>query len=82
MIDSAKEKRAAIRAKEHAWWVTSQDELNDLCPLQLILGRWKLSVTEQNDPTPSQRTLLDEAWTKRYACLLDLLSKREESEYA
>lgn len=64
------------RAATHAWWVTSRPELNDLCPLQLILGQGRL-VADSPQPTKYQAEMLAEPWNKRYARMLDSLCMPE-----
>lgn len=65
------------RAAAHAWWVTGRPELNDLCPLQLILGQGRLAAGAE-EPTKYQAEMLAEPWNKRYARLLDSQSMRDD----
>lgn len=64
-------KTNTTRAATHAWWVSSLPELDDLCPLQLILGQGRLAVGAP-EPTRQQKAILAEPWNKRYARLLDV----------
>lgn len=70
-------KTNTTRAATHAWWVSSLPELDDLCPLQLILGQGRLAVGAP-EPTSQQKAILGEPWNKRYARLLDAQTAHEQ----